>query len=198
MYQELYDRICEVLHKPCKKADLEAVLREVQKEESKIYEDTVGECRMLSFDTATKRTGWAYYLNGELEASGVIDLSKNKDSRLRVEEMEMRIFQLLSDYNPDMVVIEENSVGRNAKIERMLGHIVGAVSGWARDHYKCVLQLTPSEWRKRVRLKTGIACPVPRNEAKAWSVKMVSNLFHKTVTDDESDAILLGYAIIDL
>ena len=151
---------------------------------------------MISLDTSSTISGWAYYEAGELISSGEINLSKEKDTEIRIEEMVMKIFNLLSENNPDIVVTETNVVGRNARTERMLGHIVGCVKGWTLTNYKEYATLPPSEWRKAVKYANGSSCPRGRKEAKEWAIQTVRKIFKKDVSDNEAEAILLGYALI--
>lgn len=50
----------------------------------------------------------------------------------------------------------------------------------------------PSQWRKKVEIKTGPGKMRPR--LKADDIKMVKFLYDLDVNDDEADAILIGRA----
>ena len=193
MNQDLYDKISETINKKPKKEELLSLLKKVKDEYKPFFEDSPI-CKIVSLDTASTISGWAYFEDGKLIESGEINLSKEKDTEIRVEEMVLRIFDVLNKYSPNIIVVEKNVVGRNVKVERMLGHIVGATKGWALDHYKEFVLLSPSEWRAAV--KGTVACPNKRKEAKAWSVIRVRQIFQKNVSDNEADAILLGYAVV--
>lgn len=194
MNQILYDEIKNTLDSKPKKDVYVNLLNKILEEEKGIYEDNVGKCKMISLDTSSTVSGWAYYEAGELITSAEIDFSKEKDTDIRIENMVMGIFNVLNTYMPDIVVIEKNVVGRNAHTERMLGHIVGCVKGWTLANYKEFAMLTPGTWRKEV--KGNICCPRKREEAKRWSIQRVKELYSLDVKDNEADAILVGCALI--
>jgi Holliday junction resolvasome RuvABC endonuclease subunit len=195
MNQKLYDKLSAVNGKT-PKSDLLGVLGEIREEFRGIYEENTGKCKMVSLDTASTKSGWAYFEAGELVCLGEIDCSKEKDSEIRVENMVMELFKILDKYSPDIVVAEKNVVGRNAKTERMLGHIVGCIKGWTLANFKEFSMLSPSEWRKAVKPVNGAACPRERKEAKAWAVARAGQLHNITVSDNEADAVLLGDALV--
>ena len=71
--------------------------------------------------------------------------------------------------------------------------ILGAVYGWCLVHNVYFEMLRPTEWRALIsKEKKGRK----RDELKAWSVRKVKELFGIDVTDDESDAILIGLAYV--
>ena len=197
MNYNLYNRIVEAVeNKKITKADLVSLINEVREESRGTWEETPeGESKIISIDSSSTITGWALYENGHLKDSGIINLKKEKDSVIRCETMVMEIFELLKKYSPNTIVVENNVVGRNAKTERMLGHIVGTIEGWSLANFAEFVLLSPSEWRKAVKPAAGPSCPKKREEAKQWSINRVSELFGKAVNDDEADAILLGYAL---
>jgi hypothetical protein len=55
--------------------------------------------------------------------------------------------------------------------------------------------LRPTEWRKMANTDN-VKIGRKREEMKQWSMDLVEKLFNKKVTDDESDAILIGYGYI--
>ena len=88
--------------------------------------------KVLAFDTSTKKTGWALFINGKYAESGLIDLSKNKNVEERIKKMCLTITTLIFDKSPDHVVIEELPSTRNADTVRKLSRIIGAV------YYYCI------------------------------------------------------------
>lgn len=173
-----------------KKEDMRIALNAVIDEYKPIFEDHSGKVRMVALDTSSTESGYAYFEAGDLKDSGIINHEKEKDPEIRVEDMVMSLYNILNTYIPDIVVIENNVVGRNAKTERMLGHIVGCINGWALSNFKEFVKIRPSEWRKAV--KGDIVCPRKRDEAKKWSINRTAELYHIWVNDNEADAILLG------
>lgn len=103
------------------------------------------------------------------------------------------IFSFLDKESPQTIVVEMTVVPKNAGTQRMLTMILGAVYGWCLVHNVYFEMLRPTEWRALIsKEKKGRK----RDELKAWSVRKVKELFGIDVTDDESDAILIGLAYV--
>lgn len=67
------------------------------------------ECKTLSLDTSSSKSGWAYYVNGNYKESGVINLDTNEckkkykgNSDQRVKDMCLLLFELFDKYKPDI------------------------------------------------------------------------------------------------
>lgn len=147
------------------------------------------ERRVVALDTSTNVTGWALYVNGKYSRSGSIDVHKIKDSKRRTIDMCFHITALLSQLKPDDVVIEELPSARNMKTVRALSRIIGAV------FYHCVnknityQEMSCAVWRSVVGIDNR-----NRDNAKLMSVNRVKQIYFKSVTDDEADAINIGEA----
>lgn len=152
--------------------------------------------KLLALDTSTSSTGWAYFENGKYVVSDVISIKNQKDTDLRMEQMISEIYRLIECYSPTVVVTEMTVVVRNPAVQRMLTMILGAVYG------NCVVNdidyysLRPTEWRKLI--DPGKK-PKKRDELKEWSKQKVYELYGiDNVTDDVSDAILIGQAYVNM
>ena len=151
--------------------------------------------KMVSLDTSSTVTGYAVFENGKLKKSGVIDETKEKDTLIRKEYMILSINDLLTKENPDIVVIELTVVQKNANTQRLLSDILGTVWGWCLCNAAEYVEYRPTTWRKLVAGEDE-KVPIKRDDAKIWSLDKCRELFHGVDTDDESDAILIGYARI--
>ena len=152
---------------------------------------------LLSLDSSTKSTGWALWKDGFFCESGVIDLSDVKDMDQRSSQMMIQILTLLTDKEPDLVVVERMHVTRNMKVVRALCEVIGAIRGWCLCVDSFFYELGPTEWRKAIGMKTGRE--IKRDEYKQLSKEYVAEKFNvKDVTDDESDAICIGNAYINI
>lgn len=69
--------------------------------------------KLLSLDTSSSSTGWAYYENGKYIKSGVIDLKNIKDTSSRLKLMVEEIYKCIDYYSPTSIVIETPVVLRN-------------------------------------------------------------------------------------
>lgn len=151
-------------------------------------------CKLLSLDTSSSSTGWAFFIDGEYKTSNVL-VSDETDSAERLKDMVSKIIGLISVIQPDIVVIETPVVIRNPQVQRMLTMIFGAVYG------KCISddiefqELRPTEWRKLI--EPGPK-PRKRDELKEWSKVKAKELFNVIdISDDVSDAILIGQAYVN-
>ena len=83
--------------------------------------------KVLALDTSSNKTGWALFINGKYAESGIIDLSKNKNTEERIKKMCLSVAALIFDKAPNSVVVEQLSSTRNADTTRKLSRIIGAV-----------------------------------------------------------------------
>lgn len=158
-------------------------------------------CTLLALDTSSTKTGYAVYVDGKYQGSGVV-ISKENKKRNKKQDMMYRLNHLIEKINPDIIVIETPTVTRNAKTQRILTSIYGAVESDCIVREAFFYEMTPSTWRKN----TNISAPKSkgkkpnREEWKAWSVECVKTLFpkYRDITDDEADAVLIGLAYINL
>ena len=148
---------------------------------------------MISLDTSTTKSGWAYWENGILIEHGVIDLSIIKDKETRIDTMIADIFSLLNKKEPQTIVIEGMQVCNNASVQTMLVEIIGAVKGYCNFKKIEFVKLFPAEWRKYAKDKDE-KIPRKRDELKDWAQMKVKILYDETVLDDEADAVLIGRA----
>ena len=148
---------------------------------------------LLSLDTSTSCSGYAIFKDGKYTQSGCIDLTKCKAEKF--PKMIMELFYLIDSVNPDIIVVEEMVVVRNASVARHLTMILGAIYGKCLENHMSYDALRPTEWRKLI--DPGKK-PRKREELKEWSRMKVRDLFGINVNDDESDAILIGQAYINL
>lgn len=140
--------------------------------------------KVLAFDTSTKKTGWALFINGRYAESGLIDLSKNKNTEERIKKMCFSIATLIFDKSPDYVVIEELPSTRNADTVRKLSRIIGAV------YYYCIskdidyTEISCDTWRNAVGIKNSKG-----GKVKIDSMDRVLQKYKLDVDDNEADAI---------
>jgi len=152
--------------------------------------------KLMSFDTSSTNSGWAYFENGNLIESGAIDCQKEKDTVIRIEDMCIALKHILCEKKPDIVVIETPPYIRDPRTLIMLAEIVGVVKGWAIDKAEYI-EYMPQQWRSFVKSE-GERVPTKRNDCKVWDLSKVELLYGKTsISDDEADAILIGRARIN-
>lgn len=153
---------------------------------------------ILSFDTSTKNTGVAVFVDGKLQTYKIIDLSDMKNTDERFRRMIEQIYETIDKMKPNAVVVEEMVVPRNPQTQRMLTMILGAIYGrcFGLNIHYCSLR--PTQWRKLVRSEDE-KLPKGRDDLKEWSIKKVEELYGiKGIDDNVSDAILIGQAYLSL
>ena len=160
-------------------------------------------CKLLSLDTSSSKTGWAYFLDGKYKKSGVIDLDtkeckkiyKNNSSK-RIEDMCLSVWNLLQKYKPDIIVIEKLNVSRNMNAVRVLSKVVGTVYTYHILSEDCFyFEIQPTQWRSQLNMQSGRK---KREELKQLSIEYVKNTLGIDVTDDEADSICAGIGYIKM
>ena len=148
----------------------------------------------MTFDTSSSKTGWAIFDGAIYRTHGLIDLDKEKDSEKRTKDMCLEITRLLNTHKPGIVVVEKMNVSRNMNVVRTLCKIIDCL------YYYSILnpnidyhEMQASTWRGLLDMqKPGRK----RDEYKELSVQYIKDRLKMDVTDDESDALCIGYAYI--
>lgn len=151
--------------------------------------------RVLSFDQASVKSGFAVYDNGNLVDHGVI-VVKEKDAALKLNMMFAEITKKIEEISPDLVVIEGVALQSNAYSLIMLAQLQGMIIGYC---YKKNVEhkvIGTTTWRKALGFRQGPK--VERKELKVQAKEMAAKLINedKKVTEDEADAICIGYAYV--
>lgn len=175
----------------------------ILKGENKGVFEIAQKCKMISLDTSSSKTGWAYFLAGKYKKSGVIDLDTKEckkkyqnNSDKRIEDMCLAVLELLQKHQPDIIVIEKLNVSRNMNAVRVLSKVIGAVYTYYIMNDDCFyFEIQPTQWRSQLGMQSG---KKKRDELKQLSVEYVKNTLGIDVTDDEADSICAGIAYIKM
>ena len=162
-------------------------------------------CKMISLDTSTTASGWAYWENATLTEYGELlhNAKKEKDIELRLNAMSRDLIELLEKYQPDIIVIELTAAPKGAQTQRSLTELIGVVRGWAAFHDTDFVRVRPSHWRKLAKqycereFHGEITLPTERSQLKCWSMDVVKKQYGIQVDDNISDAILIGISRIE-
>lgn len=150
--------------------------------------------KLIGLDTSSSCSGYSIFINGIYSNSGIFNYKNEKDSDERLQKMCIALLSFLDKEHPDIVAIETTVVTRNAEAQRTLTMILGVVYGWCITHTCEYVGLRPTEWRSLIsKEKKGRK----REELKQWSVHTAKELFNLKCNDDQSDAILIGQALIN-
>lgn len=152
-------------------------------------------CTMLALDTSTTKTGVSIWIDGKLDDYLLIDCSKNKVMDNRFKDMSFRIIDVLGNYKPDVIYIEDTVVVRNAQVQRFLTRLQGVIYYYCLENNCEFNTIRPTEWRKLLGFKQGKG--TKREDLKKQSIQYVEEKYNVIVGDDEADAICIGTAIIN-
>lgn len=93
-------------------------------------------------------------------------------------------------------IIMEEGFGARAKVVASQGHLRGYITAIADSRAVPVSVVNVSEWRRIIKDGFGVSWPREREGCKALSKSIVKQVYGIDVSDDESDAVLLGYAAL--
>jgi Holliday junction resolvasome RuvABC endonuclease subunit len=145
---------------------------------------------ILGLDQATK-TGYAIFKDGMLEQYGVIDASSTNDFTQRIVLIKNETQKLIQKYKISAVALEEVTYQRNPNTLKKLSKLLGVLEVSLLEQRLAYDILTPSEWRS--------ACAISgtkRKEQKKNTQKWVENKFGMVVSEDEADAIGIGWTLV--
>lgn len=153
----------------------------------------MSKCKLLSLDTSSTDSGWAYFENGILEDYGHIEMNKKDDSIIKQEKMIIALKELVDRIDPDICVIETPPYMNSPKTLILLAEIVGSVRGMVID--RCQYEeMEPKRWRRLVAMD-GEKIPNKSKESKAWDIAKVKEYYDiDTTNDNVADGILIGLA----
>ncbi len=144
---------------------------------------------VLAIDPSTTSTGWCIY-NTDTEYAedyGTIQ-PKVKDPIKRIMVIRNEIKELMRVWKPELVVIEDLSVTRNAKTTKILAGLQVELEILC-VHYNMLYYLVrPAEWRKVVGIKGR-----DRKTQKKNTIEYVKRReLADKVNEDEADALCIG------
>lgn len=150
--------------------------------------------RILAFDQASAVTGWALFVDGKLEQWGHIRVTAIKDANERHKQMDIRTVELLKDARPDFVVIEDMFLGKNVASLKIVSQSRGLIMGFCHCHDIEIALLMPTAWRRILNFVQGK--DTTRSQLKKQAQTYVQDHFNLKATQDEADAICIGYAAV--
>ena len=151
--------------------------------------------KILAFDQATTKTGYALLEEGKVTC-GLINLGvkefKKLDADIKGRLTVKKISELIGEFQPDIVIIEDVALQKNAKVLIQLSRIQGGIIGYCDSIGMPIAVMKPSQWRKICLLTQGAG--VKRSELKTEAKKFVESFFNLKVSSDEADAICIAWA----
>jgi Holliday junction resolvasome RuvABC endonuclease subunit len=148
--------------------------------------------KVLALDQSTRVTGWSLFDYGKYVTSGIIDLSKIKDTTERTKQMGILICKKIEECGPDQIVIEEVQCQSNVDTVKKLARLQGIAIGFAAANNIPLHILEPTKWRAALGYKQGPK--VERKALKQQSIDYVENKFGFVFSEDRSEAICINEA----
>jgi Holliday junction resolvasome RuvABC endonuclease subunit len=148
--------------------------------------------RVLALDQSTRVTGWSLFDDEKYTTSGIIDLSKIKDTTERTKQMGILICKKIEECRPDQIVIEEVQCQSNVDTVKKLARLQGIAIGFAAANNIPLHILEPTKWRAALGYKQGPR--VERKALKQQSLDYVKNNFGFVFAEDRSEAICINEA----
>ena len=149
--------------------------------------------KVLGLDQSTNKTGWSWFVDNAYIESGVIDKSHiKKDIDKRTGEMGTEICNMIAEYQPDLVVIENVQAQSGVATVIALARLQGFILGWCYVHKIRTEIIAPSTWRSLLHFKQGAG--VKRKELKQQSIDYIKNKYGMDLSEDEAESCCLNYA----
>lgn len=148
----------------------------------------------MALDQATT-TGFAVFNYNDGKANLLKFGKKKFEGSTYVEKIsQIRAWmeELIEENDIDAVVLEDTYFMRNAATHKKLSGLLYVLITWLYDNKIKFLVVTASQWRSTSNIKGK-----GRTEKKQASKKYVLDRFGEKVTNDESDAILIGIHAVE-
>lgn len=153
--------------------------------------------RILALDQSSHTTGYAIFIEGQLETFGHLTL---KDENIGVRLMKLKYFvkELIDKYNITEVVIEDiqlqSNVSNNVATFKVLAEVFGVIYELITEMDTKFSAILASVWKSKLKIKSR-----QRQQQKQEAQQLVANVYNKKATQDEADAICIGmcYLISD-
>lgn len=145
--------------------------------------------KFCGIDASTKSTGICLLIDGKLSDYKLIDFKSCDDREERTKLMCIAILKQLTEYNPDIVYIEDSWNAVNVDVTKLLTRIMGVTYAWCLSKNKEWHSILPSQWRKYCGFEIG---KKKRQELKQMSIDYVKEKYGIDVNDDVSDCIALA------
>lgn len=160
--------------------------------------------KLIALDISSTAVGVAVYKNKKLSehfvqfGNALLSLKKTakttQDERFLV--IKKWLLSFLNEQSPNIVVVESAlGAATNIRFIAAENRAIGVVEGYCLANNAKFFAM--SDWRKYAATPDN-KCPRKRNEAKQWGKDLVKSLHNiDVVTDDESDAILIGLGYLN-
>jgi Holliday junction resolvasome RuvABC endonuclease subunit len=147
------------------------------------------------FDQATWTTGYSVYNDLKLIDYGHFSLNKedeiNADEHYRIYQMKQFVDNIIEKTIGEIYAIENIQFQGNYKSYKELAELLGTLKTDFMERQLLCLLIEPSKWKGTCKIKGR-----KRQEQKKNSIKFVLEKFGLNVTEDEADAINIGWHVM--
>ena len=152
--------------------------------------------RVFALDQASKITGWSLFENTTLLRYGIIDFGQDKLEEVewdaRILKLKIEVLKLIKKYKPELFICEDIQFQQNQKVYKLLAEILGVILNTFNEQEFLYEKISPSQWKGFCQIK-GKA----RKEQKENTIKFVKEKFGNDVSEDEADAIGIGWYAVN-
>lgn len=147
--------------------------------------------KILSIDGSTKSTGVAIFQNNKLLYYNNITVNNNNVIK-RINYMTKKIKEIIQEYNPTIVVMQQVFPEYNQNVYKALIYLQAAIAIMLNQFNLQLTLYVASHWRNIIGIKTGKT--IKRKQLKQISIQKVKEQYNIQVNDDIADAINIGRA----
>lgn len=146
--------------------------------------------RILALDQSSHISGYAIFIEGNLETYGKITVNDN-DIGIRLLKIRQKIEQLINEYDITDVIIEDiqlqSNVTNNVATFKVLSEVFGVIQELIIEKNISFTSVLASSWKSKLKIKSR-----QRQQQKKEAQDLINNLYNKKVSQDEADAICIG------
>ena len=151
--------------------------------------------RLLALDQASRVTGVAIFDNDKLIKYGTFEIKSNQELGKRLTQFLENLDKLYAAYHFDAVAYEDIQLQMgNVETYKKLAYIQAMILFWCEKNEKKLYCLSPSHWRKVLKVKYGMSWGRKRAEQKQTAIDFIQEHYEKEVDSDTADAICIGCA----
>lgn len=150
--------------------------------------------RIVVFDQATIKTGYAIFDNSDLTRWGLINLTDICDTEHRLKYMLKEIANIVVKTKPDIIVFEDINQRNNIKTLITLARLQGEIMAECYTNNIDFAIYPPSTWRRLIGIQQG--SHIKRESLKLQAIAFVERSYGITVGDDVAESICIGLAYL--
>ncbi len=146
---------------------------------------------LLTLDQATK-TGYSLWKDKELIKYGLFNTTDIKDIHMeeKISNIKMFLDRMIQEYQVDIVVLEDIQQQKNVDTFKKLAYLLGVLQNYLFEKGTPYIIIKPSQWKPLAGVKGRT-----REPQKKSAMEIVKKKYGIEATEDECDAICIGYAV---